>query len=209
MRNRHFSPLDLAISLSCAMLLSLTAGLVGSAGAHEILPGVTGFPSLVLHPFVAVETALVLLGFAIVVGAAGLRPPLGWGIVMLAAGAVAGVLLQTAALVVPGLWRLPLVLALCLGAVAATGLAASGWCLAAMSLLVSTAIGVAVPPERPGLAGRAEAAAAVIAAILATVLVVSLPRFALSRFRAVRLAGRVGGAWIMAIALLGLAVLFR
>ena len=179
------------------------------AEAHEIIPGVTGFPSLLLHPFAAVETVLLMIGLALVVGTAenwrGATP----GFVALVAGSIAGVMLQPVSILVPGLWRVPLVLAFILGAVAASGRGLSSLLRIVIVLLVSLALGTAVPPESQSLTGRAEAAAAVVLAILVSMLVIAFPRTVLSRFYPVRLAGQVLGAWIVAISLLGMAVWFR
>lgn len=188
---------------------ALAAISVGSAEAHEIVPGVTGFASLLLHPFVAVETALLMLGLALVVGSMGRRPPLALGMGVLLVGTSAGVLLQPSAILVPGLWHLPLILALTLGTAAAIGRAVPRSVVIALALLVATAVGIAVPPERPGLVGRAEVVAAVVSAILVTLLVIAVPRAILGHFRPVQLGGQILGAWILAISLLGMTIWFR
>jgi hypothetical protein len=179
------------------------------AQAHEVIPGVTGFASLVLHPFVAVETALVMIGLALVTGAAESWRGLLFVCAVAIIGAAAGVMLQPWAILVPGLWRLPLLLALLLGTAAALGRAAALPSLFVLAAAVSVVIGLAVPPERPGLIGRLEAVCAVAAAVLIVLLVIAVPRVVLARVRAVQLAGRIAGAWIFAIALLGMAIWFR
>jgi hypothetical protein len=179
------------------------------AQAHEVIPGVTGFASLLLHPFVAVETALVMLGLALVTGAAE-----SWrGLLVVCAvsmiGAAAGVMLQPWAIIAPGLWRLPLLLALLLGTAAALGRAATLPSLLVLAAAASVVIGLAVPPERPGLVGRFEAICAVASAVLIVLLVIAVPRMVLARIWAAQLAGQIAGAWIFAIALLGMAIWFR
>lgn len=192
-----------------AMALAASPWFSGAAVAHEIIPGVTGFASLLLHPFVGVETALLMLGLALVVGAAERRPRPIVVAAILVAGAVVGVLLQPSAILVPGLWRVPLVLALVLGAVAATGWSVPPPALAMLALLVATASGIAVSPERPGVQGRGEAMIAVVAAVLIVLLAVGYPRAWFDRLRPVRLAGQILGAWIVAISLLGMAIWLR
>jgi hypothetical protein len=66
-----------------------------------------------------------------------------------------------------------------------------------------------VPPEHPGFSGRLEAVAAVASAVLAVLLAIAVPRVALARFRIVQVTGQIAGAWIFAIALLGIAIWFR
>jgi hydrogenase/urease accessory protein HupE len=192
-----------------AIISIATVLLAGTANAHEILPGVTGFASLLLHPFVAVETVLLMLGLAFVAGATESGRAILLACTVVVIGAGAGVMLQPSAIMVPGIWRLPLLLALVLGTVAATGRSAALPVLFILALLVSVVVGIAVPPERPGFEGRLETIAAVGVAILAVVLVIAVPRALLGRFRIVRLAGQVAGAWIFAIALLGMAIWFR
>jgi hypothetical protein len=187
----------------------LVAGFVLPAEAHEVVPGVRGFASLLLHPFIAVETVLLMIGLALIVGAADGRPRLIAAIITLPLGALAGVALQPLLVSVPGLWRLPLGLAFILGAAAAAGRALRLPALIALMLLVALTIAFAVPPERPGLAGRLEVAAAVNAAILLVLLVVAMPRALLNHRHPARLAGQILGAWIVAISLLGIANSFR
>jgi len=195
-----------ALPVAPAVLLGLLAGM---AEAHEIIPGVTGFASLLLHPFVAVETALVMVGLALVTGAAESWRGLIFVCVIVLVGACAGVMLQPSAVLVPGLWRLPLLLALLLGIVAALGRSTAPSVLFVPAVAVSVVVGLAVPPEHPGFSGRLEAVAAVASAVLAVLLVIAVPRVALARFRIVQVTGQIAGAWIFAIALLGIAIWFR
>jgi hypothetical protein len=169
---------------------------------------VTGFASLVLHPFVAVETILVIAALALAVGATE-RPALVlFATLPAAAGAMLGAALQVEALLWPGLWRLPLVVGLALGMVAASGRSGGTWESLAIAFIAATTIGLGVTAEAPGLAGRFEAGAAAAAAVVLGLIVIALPR-ALLHHVVARLAGRVAGAWIVAIAALGLAVSLR
>ncbi|MGE0698482.1 MAG: hypothetical protein AB7O57_05245 [Hyphomicrobiaceae bacterium] len=184
----------------------LLAGLGTSHGlTHEIVPGVRGLGSLALHPLVAVDTVLVVLGMALLAGG-GERPRgLLAGLPAIVLGAVAGVWLQRMALAVPGLWRAPLLVGLGLGLMVASGVA-PGWRVTLACWLVSASVvALAVPPEHAGLAGRAEAVAAVTAVLGAAMALVALPRAAISS-PLLRIGARVAGAWIAAIAVLGLAV---
>jgi len=198
-------------SACCALAIALApaTGLPVPADAHEIIPGVTGFPSLLLHPFAAVETVLLMIGLALVVGAAESWRGTVSGLMALAAGATAGVMLQPVSILVPDLWRMPLVLAFILGVAAASGRALPPLARTVLILLVSLALGTAVPPESSSFDRRAEAAAAAVLAILLGMLVIAVPRAAFGRLYPVRLAGQVLGAWIIAISLLGMAVWFR
>lgn len=202
-----------ALGLRCrwktAAALCAGSAAARPAQAHEVLPGLTGFPSLLLHPFVTVETTLLMIGLALVIGM-GERGrslvPLGAALLL---GAAVGVLLQPEAVLWPGLWRAPLALSLVLGGLAAWGRPLPSPVTVTLVLAVAVVIGVGLPPERPGLIGRFEAATAVVFAILLGVLLISTPRAILGRFQPVPLAGQVLGAWIVAIALLGMAIWFR
>jgi len=182
---------------------------VSSAAAHEIVPGLRGFPSLLLHPFVAVDMVLIMVGLALVAGASAPRVPVAAGVVAIVVGSFIGVISQPSALTVPGLWRGPLVLAFVLGALAAAGRALSPGALVVLGVVASVAIGLGVPPERAGWIGRAEVAGATTVAIMAMLLALALPRAALGGHALVRMAGRVAGAWCVAIASLGLAMALR
>ena len=192
-----------------AIALGASSCAVPQASAHEIVPGVSGLVSVMLHPFVTVDTVLVMVGLALVVGAARSRPAVPAGIASVLAGALAGVVIQPWALTVPGLWRWPLVVSVVLGALAAWGVSIGARALLMIGFLASLVVGLGVPPERPGWSGNLEVAAAVSLAVLTTLLVVALPRAGLGRYGAVRVAGRVVGAWCVAIASLGLAIALR
>ena len=176
--------------------------------AHEIIDGVTGFASLVLHPLAAVETILVIGALAAVVGAAE-RPMLPFlCIVPATAGGTLGVALQLEALLWPGLWRLPLVIAFVLAVYAASGRPAATSGILAATFLAAITVGLGLIPEGSGLAGRLQAGAAAAAALVLGLVVLAWPR-ALVRHAIARLAGRIVAAWIAAIAALGLAVTLR
>jgi len=203
LRAGDLGPAAIALPLAASTLFATRV-----ATAHEIVPGVTGFASMVLHPFVEIESAMLLLALALAVGAT-LRP--GWlaaSCCSALAGAALGIAAQPHLVVWPGLWRLPLVLALLFGSLLASGRALGpiGSTTAAFVVAATVALGAAA--ERPGLAGKLEVWAAVgVAIIIALVAVGWLA--ALVRRWAGGLALRVGGAWIAAIAALGLAAALR
>jgi hypothetical protein len=116
--------------------------------------------------------------------------------------------LQVEALLWPGLWRLPLLIGLALGAFATFGRTAGTWGTLAMTLVAAATIGLGITPEGPGLAGRFQSGAAAAAAVMIGLVVLALPR-ALARHTIARIAGRVVAAWIVAIAALGLSVTLR
>jgi len=192
-----------------AMVAATLLVTVSSASAHEIVPGLRGFPSLLLHPFVAVEMVLIMVGLALVTGASAPRMPLATGTVAIMLGCLAGAMAQPSALTVPGLWRGPLVLAVGLGALVATGKSLGRGTLLALGLVAAVAIGLGVPPERPGWIGKVEVAGAAALAIVVTLLALALPRARFADHAPVRIASRIAGAWCIAIASLGLATALR
>ena len=208
LRSMRAQPARNAATVLAAVVGALEAG-ARPASAHEIVPGVSGFASLLLHPFVAVDMALVMAGFALVVGAVKRRPPVVAGIAAVIVGSLVGVSMQPWALSVPGLWRWPLLLACGLGGLGASGVALRAGALLALGFCSAATIGLGVPPERPGWAGTVEVAAAASVALSVALFALALPRAVLGRHAAVRIAGQVGGAWCVAIAGLGLAVALR
>jgi len=191
-----------------AMLL-VTSSAATPAQSHEIIPGIPSFASVFLHPFVAVDTLLPMIGLALVMGAS--RRPLHAAVVVsaLLIGAGFGVLLQHSALLLPGLWRVPLVLAFALGVLASMAISLPKAIVAVLLMIVGAVVSLALPPERPGVLGRFEVWAAAIAAILVVLAVVLLPRRRFDDYWLVRLGGQIIGAWIIAISLLGMALSLR
>lgn len=186
---------------TAAALLPLASG---PSAAHVLVPGVSGLASLVLHPFASVETLLVIVAAAIAVGASE-HPRMLWTAAVAGlVGGTLGALLQASALAWPGLWRLPLVVAAALGAMAALGRTPGPAGSAAAACLAAATLGLGLTPERPGLSGMLEAAVAAAAALALALAAIALPRMLL-RHPVARLAGRIAGAWVLAIAMLGLA----
>jgi hypothetical protein len=187
----------------CVLLLGPLPAL-----AHEIVPGVMGFASLVLHPFTAVETILVIGALAFAVGSTECPALVPLCCLPAVAGGMLGAALQVEALLWPGLWRLPLFMGLALGAFAASGRSAGTWGSLAITFIAAATVGLGVIPEEPGLTGRLKAGAAAAVAIIVGLIVLALPRTFL-RHAIARLATRVVAAWIVAIAALGLSVSLR
>lgn len=177
------------------------------ATAHVLIPGLTGFPSLALHPFASVETLLVIVSLGLAVAAAD-RVPLRDASSAAAMAAMSGAILQPYVLAWPGLWRLPLLVALGLGCLAAAGALRPRAVALVAVLLAAGTIGLGVPPERAGMLGTLEAGAGAAAACCVAIVVAWLARNAAGSPLG-RIAIRVAGAWIIAIVALGLAVTFR
>jgi hypothetical protein len=192
------------------VLLSVVALLAahGIAEAHEIIPGVTGIASLALHPFVAVDLALVLVAATLLAAGRGNLPSLATGAVIVGLAAVPGLLLQPHVVAVPGLWRWPLVIAALSGAWLATGLVPPRAILVLAALACGLCLGIGVPPERSGPGGLIEAALGISLAVSVGFTLLGIPRVLLSS-PVVALAARIAGSWIAAIAVMALVALSR
>jgi hypothetical protein len=174
--------------------------------AHAAIPGVTGFPALMLHPLVVPEQALLLIAGALV---AGRMPTTAFASAVFAfiAGLLAG---KGAHLMIAWLsmfWYAPLVLALLAGiAVAAFGRIAPLTGVASIFAL-SFVFSVGIVPDEPTLTGllKAVGAAGVTGIVLFGLAGLPLTRVT-SHWGGVLI--RVGGAWISAIALINLALAF-
>ena len=178
------------------------------AAAHVIIDGVSGFASLVLHPLVTVDTVLVMVAAALVVGATERARLVMVCLFPALAGGMAGSFLQVQALEWPGLWRLPLAVALLLGVLAMTGWRIGSGVGVGTVVVAALTMGLGLIPESIGVAGRAETGAAAGTAIILALVVISVPRAAMQH-PVVQIAGRVIGAWIVAIAALGLTASLR
>jgi hydrogenase/urease accessory protein HupE len=178
------------------------------AAAHEVIPGLTGLPSLFLHPFVAVDTLLVMLVVALIASAARPLTPVTLFLTCLFVGTLVGVMIQVRAVMVPGLWRFPLLTSTGLGLIVACGASLGRWPVAVIIGLGGLVTGLSVTPERPGFAGALEAAAASALALAIVIATVFALRRVLPRPVAA-IAVRVAGAWVVAIAMLALAALSR
>ena len=183
-----------------------TAG--GAASAHVLVPGLTGLPSLALHPFTTAETLLVVIALALNVVMAADRCQLLRATAVATGGALAGAFSQPEVVTWPGLWRVPLLLAFGLGALAVAGGPRHPMIASLVVAAASIAIGIGVAPERAGWLGTVEAGAG---AAIACSVAIAIARLASQAPRSAigRIAMRVAGAWIVAIAALGLAAGLR
>jgi hypothetical protein len=200
---------------AAAAFFAAAAG-TGVAHAHELVPGVTGFPALVLHPIAVPDTALCLVAAGVAAGQ-GARPrlaPLGLAAGAAAAGVavgfgsqfvVTGALSQLTVLV---LLHLPLALAALAGLVVALTPRRAAGVTAAMVVLLGAMVGMLILPEAPGDLAVAEALAGAALGAALTVAVIAAPvALVTGRFGAVP--SRVAGSWIAAAAILILAVALR
>jgi urease accessory protein len=183
------------IRLTTLLLLAATP-----AAAHGTLPGGGGFYAGLLHPFLAGDHLLVLIGVGILLGRLGLRRPL----LGLLTGLIAGygaTLLQLGSLQ-PAI----LLLALAIGGVLAAAVRLNAWMVIAVAMIAGLLVGA----DTDGPAG----ATAIIAyaGVTAAVFLIVLNAMALAHFGAGKLNGvplRVAGSWIAAAAILVLAFLAR
>ncbi len=181
--------------LRLATLLILSAS---AAQAHGSLPGGGGFYSGALHPLVALEHLLVLLVAGLALGRDGDRRPL-WA---LALGLAAGL---SSWQEVSGLSVVLLVLTLGLGTVLALQWRLPDWVHVVALLVIGLAVGLDtdLPKTAPMMAGFG---------VSVTVFLLTLNAFALglalggSRAAIVL---RVAGAWMLAAALMVLALSLR
>ncbi len=173
-----------------------------------MIAGITGVWSQALHPFFGVETVLIMVGLACVLGGQRRVTTVGLGALASMAGALIGLAAQSSLLTVPGLWRLPLAVALALGGTAAVNVPLG--CLGAMtiSLVAGATLGLGLVPDGVGVWARVEVWIGCVLAMAAVLAVVAAPA-ALCPAWVVGLALRVAGSWIVAIATLGLALTLR
>ena len=189
-------------------VVALLAFGVTPAAAHEIWPGVPGVVSMVLHPFLAPEMVLVMLGLGLLAGADE-RPATVWlSAAMGAVGVAIGIAAQVPLLAFPGLWWWPMIVASGIGLLVASGLRIGVMVTLVVAMLAAVTVGLGMPRERPHLSGAIEAWAGVTTALGIAMAVVAWPR-AMGRHPVLRIAARVAGAWIGAIGCLGLAAAMR
>ncbi len=178
-----------------AVLLLLVAG---PAAAHGTLPGGGGFYAGMAHPLLALEHLLVLLAGGLVLGRDGGRGAL----LALVAGLAAGLWYGFAGGWVQGFL---LAVTLGLGAVLALQLRLPGWAMVAVLGAVGLAVGVETDvPEVNAMAGVLGVTVGIFLIVLNAMALGSVLR---APWAAVAL--RVAGAWMLAVALMVLAVQFR
>lgn len=168
------------------------------AQAHGTLPGGGGFYSGALHPLVALEHLLALLASGLILGRDGLRRPL-WA---LGVGLVAGLWLGVT---VAGLTVGLLAVTLGFGALLALQIRVPEWAYGALLLAVGLAVGLET--DLPALNARLAAVG-----VSAAVFLITMNAFALGSVLAgsrLSVALRVAGAWMLAVALMVLALNLR
>jgi hydrogenase/urease accessory protein HupE len=166
--------------------------------AHGTLPGGGGFYSGALHPLVALEQLVVLLSAGLILGRDGMRRPL-WA---LFAGLGIGIWLGG---VIVGLSLALLVVTLGYGAVLALQIRLPEWLYGALFLAVGLAVGF--DTDLPPLNLRMAALGVGVSVFLITMNAFAIGS-ALAGSRAA-IALRIAGAWLLAAALMVLALQLR
>lgn len=190
------------------LLAAMTAIGVTPAQAHEVVPGASGFLSMLLHPFFALEIVLLMLGLALLAGTDERQRTVLWSGIAVPVGVAIGLFAQVPMLALPGLWWWPMIAGALLGLLLASGIRIGQAGTLVAACIAAATVGLGVPRERPFLSGAIEAWGGVTVALLLLLAVVAVPRAGL-RHPAARIATRVAGAWIAAIAILGLSAALR
>jgi len=188
-------PPPLALILPVAWSLSAAA----PAEAHQLIPGVGGFPAMMLHPVAATDHLLAIVALGLLSGrnASRFAPPL-----LALTLAVLGGYLAGAIGISPDFAELvPLALAAICGALGALACRLSPAVLIALATLTGLAIGSATRPDDPGTPALilTGIGCAFSAALLFT-LFAALARSADRDWQ--RIALRVAASWITACAVL-------
>lgn len=189
------------------LIMGLLAG-CPTVAAHEAWPGAPTLVSAIYHPLASLDLALMLAAYALLLGAASPRGAPFMGCIAALPSLAAGFAAQPWVLSVPGLWRLPLACSLAAGTLAAAGWRPTGTTAAAAGLLIGLVLGLGASQERPGMTAAIETIAGSGLALALIVMLVALPCRLADRYWS-PLPGRIAGAWIAAISLLGLAAGLR
>ncbi len=175
--------------------------------AHEVIPGITGFPALMLHPFLVMEQLLCLVAAVLVVGRLGAENFLRAFFAMLSAVLLfKGV--HIAVLQLGAWWYLPVIITFVAGL---TVMAFRRIALLSGLLLIFLLMGaysVAILPEEATPQGLY---AALAAALASAALLFIFPGLLLNRVESFwgGILLRIAGAWIAAISMMYLALAFR
>lgn len=191
--------------MSAAALAILPAG---PLLAHEVIPGAPGLVQAIAHPLLAEDLVLVASGLALLVGADARTGTIGLACPVVVLGCGFGLAFQGQMLALPGLWWWPMAMAAVFGTVVASGVRVGRIATLLAAFLGAVVLGLGLPRERPHLSGAIEAGAGLVIAVVIAFAALALPQAQLSH-PVVRLAGRIAGAWIAAIALLALASALR
>ena len=191
-----------------ATLLAATVSQTTALEAHPMIPGVTGYPALMLHPLLLIHHALALATAALLIGQS---PPLSrWRTLIAFAACLAlGALVQGA---IPNLFKYYWI--------AATALTASAAALAALFFpvpprlalpaiaVLGLLVGLDTHGEAPGPWSRAmSASAAIVTGSILLLLAGFIGSYHLPR--PLRLLARIMAAWIAAATIIILVFAFR
>ncbi|MEM9030173.1 MAG: HupE/UreJ family protein [Pseudomonadota bacterium] len=177
--------------------------------AHEIIPGVTGFPALMLHPLLNQFQllAIIVVGLAI---ASGRPPPLLHALVVVPSAMIAGNLLVPSGVFSPmgGLPAIALAALLVSGAIVAAFEELPVAVVGIIAGLLALLIGVDTVPEYPGTWGRAQT---ILATALTTIAMFGFISYVLGAPRPLwrSVAARMISAWVFAAAVMMLALLLK
>ena len=193
------------ICRSAGLLLVLVAA-PGQAAAHGGLRGGGGFYSGAAHPVLAIEQLLGLLALGLLLGQQG-RSTAGVPLLALALTLCAGLVAATATLrAEPMMLGLALLLGTCVAA--APRVAPWGLTIAAALTGATIGFGTDAPASEPDLVATIAPYAGVFVGVFLIVLNAAAIA-SVARQPAFRIAVRVVGSWIAAIALMVLALRFR
>ena len=178
-----------------------------AANGHEAIPGVTGFASQLLHPLVDTEQLFLLVSAAMIAGRMA-RGSIWSAMFALVAGMLAGKGLHMLVPWLPLVWYAPLLL------LAISGLVLAGFsriaAIPGLGLIAASGavIAIAIVPDEP--TGMSLASALTGTLVSGTVLLL-VGGYALqqvqSRWGGIAL--RIAGAWLAAIAMLNLALVWK
>jgi hydrogenase/urease accessory protein HupE len=185
-----------------ALLFSATA-----AKAHELVPGVTGFPGEMLHPLLIPEFAASFIACTLLAGSAAKERFLIL-VAVFVAGMVAGKGLLMIAPVLRQFWYAPAIFTLLAGLTVAALRPVPF--VAALILILALAffVSVGLLPEQPGMAGMVRSVTAY--SLTGTILLGALGYpliFVNSQWGGILV--RVAGAWLAAVSMLYLAYAWR
>lgn len=194
------------ISFAAIFLTALLSGAV-SACAHELIPGVTGFPGEMLHPLLVPEFAASFIACALLAGSAA-RERFVFLAAIFIAGMVAGKGLLLIAPVVLQLWYAPAICILLAGLTVAALRPVPLVLAIVLILALSFFVSVGLLPEGPGLAGLARSVAAYALTGMILLIALGYP-LTLVKSQWGGILVRVAGAWLAAVSILYLAYAWR
>ena len=187
-----------------ATLLAATVSQTTALEAHPMIPGVTGYPALMLHPLLLIHHALALATAALLIGQS---PPLSrWRTLIAFAACLAlGALVQGA---IPNLFKYYWIAATALTALAALFFPVPPRLALPAIAVLGLLVGLDTHGEAPGPWSRAmSASAAIVTGSILLLLAGFIGSYHLPR--PLRLLARIMAAWIAAATIIILAFAFR